>query len=116
MPRRASTRPAASGRRHTWFKAKGTWLNRGSFPSGHTAGAFAVATVFSRRYGRSHRWVPWLSYSLATVTGFSRVSWSAHFPSDVFLGATLAYVIGRYVVLRNAEEPTGEESSAILAR
>ena len=90
---------------HTWFKAKGTYVNRGSFPSGHTAGAFAAATVFSRRYGRRHRWVPWLSYSLATVTGFSRVSWSAHFPSDVFLGATLSYVIGRYVVLRNQEEP-----------
>jgi len=85
---------------HTWFKAKGTYFNRGSFPSGHTAGAFAVATVFSRRYGKKHRWVPVLAYSLATTTGMERIASSAHFPSDVFLGAALAYTISRYVVLR----------------
>jgi len=85
---------------HTWFKAKGTYFNRGSFPSGHTAGAFAVATVFSRRYGKKHRWVPVLAYSLATTTGMERIVSSAHFPSDVFLGAALAYAISRYVVLR----------------
>jgi hypothetical protein len=38
-----------------------------------------------------------------------RKPWSAHFPSDVFLGGTLAYVIGRYVVLRNAEELAGHK-------
>jgi membrane-associated phospholipid phosphatase len=85
---------------HTWFKAKGTYLNRGSFPSGHTAGAFAVATIFSRRYGRRYRWVPWIAYSLAGLTGISRITDSAHFPSDVFVGGLLAYSIGRYVVLR----------------
>jgi membrane-associated phospholipid phosphatase len=90
---------------HTWFKAKGTYLNRGSFPSGHTAGAFAVATIFARRYGRQHRWVPWVAYPLAALTGLSRITNSAHFPSDVFLGGLLAYSISRYVVLR-APEPT----------
>lgn len=100
---------------HTWFKTNGGFPRGGGFPSGHAAGAFSVATVFARRYGRKHRWVPWVSYSLATVTGFSRVTWSAHFPSDVFLGAALAYVIGRYVVLRNAEEPLDDESSVASA-
>ena len=71
---------------HTWFKAKGTYLNRGGFPSGHTAGAFAVATIFSRRYGRWHPWVPWIAYPLAGLTGISRITDSAHFPSDVFVG------------------------------
>lgn len=85
---------------NTWFKAKGTYINRGSFPSGHTAGAFAVASIFALRYGRRHRWVPWVAYSLASLTAFSRVSDSAHFPSDVFLGGALAYTISRYVVLR----------------
>ena len=100
---------------HTWFKTNGGFPRGGGFPSGHAAGAFSVATVFARRYGRKHRWVPWVSYSLATVTGFPRVTWSAHFPSDVFLGAALAYVVGRYVVLRNAEEPLDDESSAASA-
>jgi membrane-associated phospholipid phosphatase len=85
---------------HTWFKAKGTYVNRGSFPSGHAAGAFAVATIFSRRYGKRHPWVPIVAYGLATVTCFERITSSAHFPSDVFLGGTLAYTISRYVVLR----------------
>ncbi len=85
---------------HTWFKAKGTYVNRGSFPSGHAAGAFAVATIFSRRYGKRHPWVPIVAYGLATLTGFERITSSAHFPSDVFLGGTLAYTISRYVVLR----------------
>jgi hypothetical protein len=85
---------------HTWFKAKGTYLNRGSFPSGHTAGAFAVATVFARRYGRRHRWVPWVAYSLAGLTGVSRITDSAHFPSDAFVGGLIAYTIARFVVLR----------------
>jgi membrane-associated PAP2 superfamily phosphatase len=85
---------------HTWFKAKGTYLNRGSFPSGHTAGAFAVATIFAERYGRRHRWVPWVAYPLAALTGVSRITDSAHFPSDVFMGGLLAYTISRYVVLR----------------
>ena len=85
---------------HTWLKAKGTYVNRGGFPSGHTAGAFAVATVFARRYGKRHRWIPIVAYSLASLTALSRITDSAHFPSDVFVGAALSYTIGRYVVLR----------------
>ena len=85
---------------HTWLKAKGPYLNRGSFPSGHTAGAFAVASIFALRYGRRHRWVPWVAYSLASLTALSRVAESAHFPSDAFMGGALAYTISRYAVLR----------------
>jgi membrane-associated phospholipid phosphatase len=70
-----------------------------SFPSGHTISAFAVATVFSRRY-RHRRWVPWVAYGAATAIGFSRVTLQSHFPSDVFLGAALGYSISRFVVLR----------------
>ena len=85
----------------SWFRAHGTLISgRGSFPSGHTIAAFSVATVFADRY-RNHRWVPWVAYGLAGVVGFSRVSLSAHFPSDVFAGAALAYVISHYVVLRH---------------
>lgn len=40
--------------RNTWFKYKGKFLNGGSFPSGHTASAFAVATVIAEQY-RHHR-------------------------------------------------------------
>ncbi len=86
---------------HTWFKSKGNnWLRgRGSFPSGHTIAAFSVATVVSRRYPK-YRWLPYVAYGLAGVVGFSRVTLSSHFSSDVFLGAAMGYSISRYVVLR----------------
>jgi membrane-associated phospholipid phosphatase len=82
----------------TFFQAQHSPLSS-SFPSGHTISAFAVATVIARRYGK-HRWVPWVAYGVAGAIGFSRISLQAHFPSDVFMGAALGYVIGRFDVLR----------------
>jgi hypothetical protein len=83
---------------HTWFKYGGTVFNPGSFPSGHATSAFAVASVFSARYGR-RRWVPWVAYGLATFVSLSRIPDQAHFPSDVFAGAALGYAVSRFVVL-----------------
>ena len=83
----------------TWFKYKGTFTNGGSFPSGHTASAFAVATVISGRYS-THRWVPWVAYGAATALSLTRLPDQAHFPSDIFIGAALGYSIGHFVVLR----------------
>ncbi len=74
-------------------------LNAGSFPSGHTIAAFSVATIISRRYGKQHRWVSIASYGVATAVGFSRLSLSAHFTSDVFMGAVLGSAISRFTVL-----------------
>lgn len=83
----------------------GTFFNGGkspfkgsSFPSGHAAGVFSVATVVASRYSK-HRWVPWLAYGFATAISFSRVTTNSHFPSDVFLGAALGYTITRYQTL-----------------
>ena len=71
----------------------------GSFPSGHSIEAFAVATIIARRYG-NHRWVPYAAYGLATVVGFSRLTLNVHFLSDVFMGGALGYSISRFTVLR----------------
>ena len=85
----------------TWFEGKGNILRgNGSFPSGHTIAAFSVAAVTARRYGRRHRWVPIVAYGAAATIGFSRITLSSHFPSDVFMGAALGYSIGRFAVLR----------------
>jgi membrane-associated phospholipid phosphatase len=81
----------------TFFRSNASLLN-GSFPSAHAMAAFSVAAVFARRY-RDHRWVPWVAYGVAGVICFSRISLQSHFPSDVFLGAALAYPIARFVVL-----------------
>jgi membrane-associated phospholipid phosphatase len=84
------------------FFHHGTSFLDGSFPSGHAASAFSVATVLASRY-RQRRWAPLVFYGFATVVSFSRVTTSAHFPSDVFVGAALGYTIARFQVLRNHE-------------
>jgi len=87
--------------RDTFFRSHVTALGKGSsFPSGHAAAAFSIATVMARRYGK-HKWVPWVSYGVAGLISFSRVPDMAHFPSDVFLGAALGYTITRFDVFRD---------------
>jgi membrane-associated phospholipid phosphatase len=55
--------------------------------------------VIARRYG-NHRWVPYAAYGAAALVGFSRLTLSAHFLSDVFLGGALGYSISHFAVLR----------------
>jgi membrane-associated phospholipid phosphatase len=93
--------PATSDYSDTFFKSHVSPLGKGSsFPSGHAAAIFSVATVVAERY-RHHRWVPWVMYGLAGAISFSRVPTFAHFPSDVFMGAVLGYTITRFDVLRD---------------
>ena len=77
--------------------------NNSSFPSGHAMGAFSVASVFAETY-RDKRWVPWLSYGVATLISASRLTLGRHFPGDVVVGAVLGTSIGRGVVGRSREE------------
>jgi hypothetical protein len=66
-----------------------------SFPSGHTAQAFAAARVLRdnlQGYGFSARNEHWLDagvYTAATATGWARIEAGEHHPSDVFMGAAL---------------------------
>ncbi len=68
-----------------------------SFPSGHTATAFSIATVFAMQYS-DIKAVPVLSYSAATLVGVSRLTEHRHWLSDVFAGAVLGYFCGKQVV------------------
>lgn len=61
---------------------------RNSFPSGHTATAFAAATILHKEYGLTRS--PWYSiggYMMATATGCMRVLNNRHWVSDTFAGA-----------------------------
>lgn len=68
-----------------------------SFPSGHASGSFALATVFAYEYGRDHKWVPYTAYGLASVVAASRLSAQKHWVSDIFVGGTMGFMVGRFV-------------------
>lgn len=91
--------PVAGPYSDTFFHSNGSIFGKGtSFPSGHAMMAFSVGTIFARRY-REHRWVPYVAYAVAGAISFARITTGAHFPADVFFGATMGYVIARYDVL-----------------
>jgi membrane-associated phospholipid phosphatase len=80
-----------------------------SFPSGHTASAFAFAAAVSsetQRWWPSTRWVigPIL-YGGATLTGMSRIYNEAHWASDVMAGAALGTLTGIKVVRYEHSHP-----------
>src|SRR3954452_20554150 len=60
------------------------WRGGNSFPSGHAISSFGLATVFAYEYGRDHKWVPFVSYGLASVVAASRLSGQKHWMSDIF--------------------------------
>jgi membrane-associated phospholipid phosphatase len=68
-----------------------------AFPSGHTATAFSIATVFAMQY-KDKPAVPIISYSAAALVGISRLTEHQHWASDVFAGAVIGYLCGRQVV------------------
>src|ERR1700680_1108698 len=82
----------------SFFNGSHNPINSGGFYSVHAFAATSVATVIAQRY-RKHRWVPIVAYGLAGAICFSRISRSEHFPSDVFLGAAMGFVISKYAVL-----------------
>jgi membrane-associated phospholipid phosphatase len=68
-----------------------------AFPSGHTAAAFSIATVFATQYNNTAA-IPIVSYSLATLVGISRLTEHQHWASDVFVGSLIGYACGKQVV------------------
>ena len=97
--RPASIQPSANFS-DSFFDSRGSFISsRGGMPSGHAIAAFSVATIVARRYG-NHKWVPYVSYGLAALAGFSRLTLSAHFVSDVFVGGALGYSVSRFAVLQ----------------
>ena len=74
-----------------------------SFPSGHTAQAFATATFMAKEYKDQSVWYAVGAYGIATTVGAMRIMNNRHWVSDVLAGAgigilstNLAYLTHRY--------------------
>lgn len=65
---------------------------RNSFPSGHTATAFAAATMLHKEYGEASPWYSIAGYGAATITGISRILNNRHWISDVIAGAGIGII------------------------
>jgi membrane-associated phospholipid phosphatase len=81
-----------------------------SFPSGHAASAWALATVIANEY-HDRRAVQIGAYGLAAAVSVSRYTGRNHFLSDILVGSAIGYGIGRYVY-KTHHDPALDASGA----
>jgi membrane-associated phospholipid phosphatase len=81
-----------------------------SFPSGHTSGAFSLATSLTLSYPKWYIIVP--AYSWAGTVAFSRMDLGVHYPSDVLAGALigsgsawLTHYINKKLIFKSHKKP-----------
>ena len=63
-----------------------------SFPAGHPMFTWAMASVIAHEYPKT--WVQIVTYGAALAVSVTRFTGRNHFPSDIFVGSTLGYLIG----------------------
>jgi len=71
-----------------------------SFPSGHTAGAVAVARVVASEYPQHAG----AAAALAAFVGLIQIPRCAHFPTDIGAGAAIGLVAGSLLAKREAPD------------
>jgi membrane-associated phospholipid phosphatase len=76
------------------FHIVGNPLEHLSLPSGHTLTAFSVATAFYFAVSPAKRRPALLLFIVAMLAGLARVAVGAHWPADVFAGATVGLFSG----------------------
>jgi membrane-associated phospholipid phosphatase len=66
-----------------------------SFPAGHPMFTWAMASVVAHEYPKT--WVKVLVYGAAVSVSGGRLVGRNHFPSDVWVGSILGYLIGTHI-------------------
>ena len=98
----SSPRPASileeMGLDDTFNYVPGTELNRGatSFPSGHTASAFALWGLLTFQFSR-YKSVQIAFFLTAFLVGVSRVYLAQHFPQDGLFGSAIGLSVALFV-------------------
>jgi hypothetical protein len=69
-----------------------------SFPSGHTAVAFALATAVADQ--TRDGWSDYVLYGAATLTALARINDNKHWASDVLVGGLVGHLSARWVTRR----------------
>jgi membrane-associated phospholipid phosphatase len=90
-----------------------------SFPSGHTATAFALACwLWLMVRGTRYRWLGWLGWLLAALVGLSRIYRGVHYPSDVVAGMLIGILGGliAFLWLNRASPPAENREQDGTAR
>jgi membrane-associated phospholipid phosphatase len=72
------------------------WAGGSSFPSGHAIQVWSIASLLDHEY-KHKRIVGITAYSLAGIVSVARIAAQKHFASDVVVGGTMGWFIGRYV-------------------
>ena len=98
-------RPSTGDPRNTFHMFSGKSRFH-SFPSGHSASAFAVATTIADQ--TENIVVDIFVYSLATSVAFSRVHDNKHWLSDVFLGSAIGYFVAKKICALNRSPKSTE--------
>src|SRR5499433_2487556 len=88
------------------------WSSGTSFPSGHAIQVWSIASLVSHEYHHQPV-VSIVAYSLATLVSVSRVAAQKHFASDIFVGATMGWFIGRYVYENHMSHLAHKHSSLV---
>jgi membrane-associated phospholipid phosphatase len=66
-----------------------------SFPSGHTAAAFAIATAVADQ--TTDGWSDYLLYGAAGLTALSRINDNRHWTSDVLIGGVIGHLSAKWI-------------------
>ncbi len=86
-----------------------------SFPSGHTAHLFALASTLSRELGSEAPWLPFVAYPVAGLVGASRMVGRKHWLTDVLAGATAGLFASQLVGRLHARQPVGLPATPFLS-
>lgn len=82
--------------KHTVRRERPDGSNKGAFPSGHSASAFATAGVLHRHYGWKAG-VP--AYALGSYVALARMAWNRHHATDVVMGMGVGLAAARTVTM-----------------